>query len=238
MGERSPRLCSKRERQLRRGHLRCSFSMLLLQGTALATETRLPPPQRHIGGSETRSSPGSDTVLRASAVRAASRGPAITHRGPGEGAEVAPEASRRQPGLPRRPQPRQLLKCPKRAVWPLVTGRPLTTRQSAPWEKLNPKEKNCNNVHAYLCICTQISGTPQTGGSQQFKGYTTRHLTGSRLRPLPSFRAVSRRPAGSRQRRPTQARRATQLPSVTIVSAAPRKPDWYSRGTVTPDARV
>lgn len=182
--------------------------------------------------------PGSDTVLRASAVRAASRGQAITHRGPGEGAEVAPEASRRQPGLPRRPQPRQLLECPKRAVWPLVTGLPLTTRQSAPWEKLNPKEKNCNNVHTYLCICTQISGTPQTGGSQQFKGYTTRHLTGSRLRPLPSFRAVSRRPAGSRQRRPTQARRATQLPSVTIVSAAPRKPDWYSRGTVTPDARV
>lgn len=151
---------------------------------------------------------------------------------------MAPEASRRQPGLPRRPQPRQLLECPKRAVWPLVTGLPLTTRQSAPWEKLNPKEKTCNDVHAYLCICTQISGTPQTGGSQQFNGYTTRHLTGSRLRPLPSFRAVSRRPAGSRQRRPTQARRATQLPSVTIVSAAPRKPDWYSRGTVTPDARV
>lgn len=94
--------------------------------------------------------PGSDTVLRASAVRAASRGQGITHRGPGEGAEVAPEASRRQPGLPRRPQPRQLLECPKRAVWPLVTGLPLTTRQSAPWEKLNPKEKNRNKSAAPL----------------------------------------------------------------------------------------
>lgn len=94
--------------------------------------------------------PGSDTVLRASAVRAASWGQAITHRGPGEGAEVAPEASRRQPGLPRRPQPRQLLECPKRAVWPLVTGLPLTTRQSAPWEKLNPKEKNRNKSVAPL----------------------------------------------------------------------------------------